>query len=168
MPDGLTHLAVGYIGVFRWLQGSRLVLFFLGSLLPDILLRGGRLLFTGHPQRDFLELYLVPFHTPVTGLLFCLALAQLFHPRIRKAAFTLLFGGCLAHFALDMLQRTINGNGFTVEVLDGYHWLYPFSWFDFQFGLFWAGDSPYALIILVPVSLWLWVIRKKQNCRTND
>lgn len=153
MPDGLTHVLAGYIGLHRWQGGGRLTLFLVGSLLPDVLLRGGRLFFVGHSQRDFLELYLVPLHTPVTSLLICLALAQLFHSHIRKASFVLLYGGCLAHFLLDFFQCTINGFGLKIQSIGGYHWFFPISWFDVQFGLFWAEDALYALILLIPIAI---------------
>jgi hypothetical protein len=130
-------------------------LFLLGSLLPDILLRGGRLFFLGSPHRDFVELYLAPLHTPFATALVCLAIAQFFHSEVRLKSFVLLYSGCLTHFILDLFQRTIVGFGFTAEPLDGYHWLYPFSWFDFQIGLFWAEDAPYALLLLVPLAAWI-------------
>lgn len=163
MPDGLTHVLLGYVGVRRWIKGRRLTIFLLGCLMPDILLRGGRLLFLGNIQRDFLELYLTPLHIPITLVFICLALAQLFHSQIRRTAFKLLFGGCLAHFVADLLQRTINGYGFTLERLDGYHWLYPFSWFDFQVGLYWTEEASYASIFLIPLSLWPWITQEHRQ-----
>jgi len=165
MPDGLTHLITGYIGCQHWLRGGRLTLFLLGCLLPDILLRGGRLLFVAHPQKDLLELYLTPLHTPIACLFVCLAIAQFFSSKINKEAFILLYVGCFVHFIMDLLQCTIGGCGFTVERLDGYHWLYPFSWLDFQFGLFWAEDAPYALLILIPITGWMYYngLRRKMS-----
>jgi hypothetical protein len=63
----------------------------------------------------------------------------------------------------DLLQRTINGYGFTLERLDGYHWLYPFSWFDFQVGLYWTEEASYALIFLIPLSLWPWITQEHRQ-----
>jgi hypothetical protein len=101
-----------------------------------------------------MELYLTPLHTPIGTIFVCLALVQLFHRAFRMDAFKWLYGGCLGHFALDLLQATINGYGPTLEPLDGYHWLYPLSWFDFQIGVFWTEDTPWSLILLVPLSIW--------------
>jgi hypothetical protein len=159
VPDGLIHISAGYIGVSHWLKSGRLTLFLMGSLIPDILLRGGRILFIGQPQQDFIELYLTPLHTPIASLFLCLAIAQLFHATNRKSALMLILGGCLAHYSLDLLQRTINGYGFTVELLDGYHWLYPISWYDFQFGLFWPEQEPYVILFLLPLAGWVFYKR---------
>jgi hypothetical protein len=169
MPDGLTHMLAGYVGVRLWLQEGRLALFLAGSLLPDILLRGGRLLFVGYAQHDFLELYMKPLHTPFTILFFCLALSQFFYSEIRKEAFLLLYAGCLGHFFLDFLQRTIEGFCLHVGSIGGYHWFFPFSWFDVQFGLFWAEDAPYALTILIPMAGWMYYygLRRKMNGNHN-
>jgi len=161
MPDGLTHVMVGYISVNRQFQKGWLTLFLFGSLLPDLLLRGGRLFFTGHLQRDFFELYLVPLHTPFTSLFICLALSQLFHSSIRKKSFIILYSGCLLHFFLDFFQCTIDGFGLKVQSLGGYHWLFPISWFDLQFGIFWPEDAPYSLIILTPIAIWVYIKNKK-------
>ncbi len=157
MPDGLTHILASYIGGQHWLKNGRLTVFLIGSLMPDILLRGGRLLFEHSSQKDFLELYLMPLHTPFTCLVVCIALAQLFKPGIRKSACMMLYAGCLTHFILDIFQRTINGVGLTLEPLDSYHWLYPFSWYDFQIGFFWAENTSYALTFLIPLTGWIWL-----------
>lgn len=169
MPDGLTHVMAGYIGVHKWITKGRLTLFLVGSLLPDILLRGGRLLFVGHARHDFLELYLTPLHTPFTALFICLALAQFFYSKIRKAAFVFLYAGCLGHFLLDFLQRTIEGVGLHAGTIGGYHWFFPLSWLDFQFGLFWAEDAPYALIVLIPITGWMYYndVRRKMSGNQN-
>ncbi len=163
MPDGLTHIICGYFCGERWLKRGRLALFLLGCLIPDIFLRGGRLFFTGSPNRDFIELFLTPLHTPITGLFICLAITQFFHARIQKGVFLIIYSGCLCHFILDLMQRIINGYGFSVEPIDGYHWFFPLSWFDFQIGIFWPENAPYGLFILIPAALWLLRYRKKAN-----
>ena len=161
MPDGLTHVVVGYIGGERWLQGGRLALFLLGCILPDLLLRGGNFLLQGLARQDFLELYLTPLHTPLTVLVLCMGLAQLFGKGERKAAFYTLYAGCLVHFILDFFQRTISGAGFTPVVFEGYQWLYPLSWWDAQFGLYWPEHTPLALGVLIPCAGLLWLRRQK-------
>lgn len=166
MPDGLTHVVAGYIGGERWLRGGRMALFLLGCLLPDLLLRGGSLFFRGSVQRDFLELYLTPLHTPLTVLVLCGALAQLFKVGERKPAFYALYAGCLLHFALDFFQRTISGAGPTREVYEGYHWLYPLSWWDGQVGLYWPEQTPYALLILLPWAGLAW-LKKRSGGKRN-
>jgi len=165
MPDGLTHVAAAYLGAHNYLTKGRLTLFLAGSLLPDILLRGGRLLFVGRSDHNFLELYLTPLHSPFAALFICFAIAQLFHSQIRKSAFLLLYAGFLSHFILDFLQRTIEGTGLTLRIIGGYHWLFPFSWIDGQFGLMWAEDTPYILIVLLPIVSWLWLRQRKQKKR---
>jgi hypothetical protein len=135
-----------------------MTVFMIGSMLPDVLLRGGRLFFQGNPRQDFLELYIAPLHTPFACALICLGLAQLFDHKVRRTLFAFLYLGCVSHFILDLLQRTIVDTGLTVELIDGYRWLYPFSWFDFQIGLFWAEDSPYALFLLIPFTTWLYLV----------
>ncbi|MFC1822282.1 hypothetical protein ACFL9T_06210 [Thermodesulfobacteriota bacterium] len=165
MPDGLTHLLTGYIFLQKWLKPGPLFLFLTGGLMPDILLRGGRVLFLGHPQEDFFEMYLAPLHTPMGSLFVCIAIAQFFQSKIRRKVFSLLYLGCFAHFILDFFQRTIAGIGYRTEVMDNYHWLYPISWYDFQFGLFWPENAPYALIALVPIAGWIFMKKLKSRER---
>ncbi|MDY6855179.1 MAG: hypothetical protein SWO11_10825 [Thermodesulfobacteriota bacterium] len=161
MPDGLTHLFAGYVGSQHWLKGGRLTLFLIGCLLPDIIARGSRLFFIWHAHIDFLDLYIVALHIPFTCLFICMAIVQLFNSHLQREAFLLLYAGCIVHFVLDFFQRTISGFGFTVELLNGYHWLYPFSWYDFQFGLFWPKDAIFALILLLPLSILIFLRKKR-------
>lgn len=156
MPDGLTHALAAYLAVGRYAKGAKLALFLVGTLLPDILLRGGRLFLTAAPNRDQAELFLVPFHSPIPVAILYLGLAQLFRHGLRQTVFLWLYLGCLLHFLLDMMQRTINGAGFTFEAIDGYQWLYPISWFDFQVGLLWPEDFPWVLVIIIPLAIWQW------------
>ena len=162
MPDGLTHIVSGYILGIKWMEKERLTLFLLGCLIPDIFLRGGRLLFIDSADRDFFELFLTPLHTPITGLFICLAATQLFHTGIQRKVFVLLYAGCLTHFILDLLQRTIYGYGFAIDRIEGYHWFFPLSWFDFQIGVLWPENTSYSLVILIPTAVWLYY-RKKPN-----
>jgi hypothetical protein len=163
MPDGLTHIISGYVCSERWLKEGRLALFLLGGLIPDLLLRGGRLLFICSTNKDFFELYLTPLHTPITSLFICLAIAQFFHPKIQKQVFALVFSGCVLHFIMDLFQLTINGYGFSIEPLDGYNWFFPLTWFDFQLGFFWPEETPYSLIILFPAAFFLFLYRKNRK-----
>jgi len=163
MPDCLSHLLIAYVSSRSLLRSASMPLFLVGSLLPDVLLRGGRLFFCQNLRRDFLELYLAPLHTPFVIAFVCLAIAQLFHREIRKRSFVLLYSGCLNHFILDLFQRSINGLGFTREPVEGYRWLYPFSWFDFQIGLFWAEDASYSLLVLLPLGIWFWLVPRERD-----
>lgn len=161
MPDGLTHILAGYIALNR-LNRTRLTLFLAGSLIPDLFLRGSRVFYTTHPNRDWFELSLAPFHTPLGGLFVCLAISQFFHHTIRKSAFLWLCYGCIGHFALDFLQRGIEGVGLKRVVVGGYHWLFPVSWYDFQLGLIWPEQTPYLLFLLVPLAGWIWYLKTKR------
>jgi hypothetical protein len=136
--------------------------------MPDLFIRGGRLLFVWNPHRDWVELYLTPLHTPLAVLFLCVAFSQFFQAGIRKTVMVYLYAGCLCHFFLDFLQRSIEGGGLTEVRIGGYHWFFPFSWYDAQLGLFWPEDAPYALIILVPLSLWLWIRRTRGRRRESE
>lgn len=163
MPDGLTHLLSGHLVLFRRSGSGPLALFLLGTIMPDLFIRGGRLFFLWHPHRDWVELYLTPLHTPLALLLLCLAFSQFFQARLRKTALLSLYAGCMLHFFLDFLQRGIEGLGLTKVGMGGYHWFFPLSWYDVQLGIFWPEDAPYALIILIPLSLWLWISRTRER-----
>jgi hypothetical protein len=143
-------------------------MFLLGCLLPDIFLRGGKLLLHRSEQLDYLELYLTPLHTPLTVLVLCVGLAQFFRNRERKMAFYALYTGCLFHFILDFFQRTISGVGFTPVLYGGYQWLYPLSWWDAQVGLYWPEHTPLALAALIPWAGWIRLRRQKGQVENPD
>ncbi|GEM_PF-1814188 len=161
MPDGLTHVVAGYVFGWKWLRRKEISLYLLGCLIPDILLRGGRLLFIWSLEKDFLELYLVPLHTPIIGIFVCVAITQFFYSQIRKKVFLLLYSGCFCHYLLDLFQRTIDGYSYSVVSLDGYQWFFPFTRFDFQVGIFWPENSWYGLIILIPTTIFISLFYKR-------
>lgn len=132
MPDLVTHTAAAYfLSRHDSFQRFR-VLFYLGTILPDILARPVHILF---PQ---LYPYSIAIHTPIFLLLFTLLFGELMHPSIKKMAVKYLGAGILLHFFLDLFQKHVDA---------GYYWLFPFSWTSFEIGLFWP-EVPVSLIPL--------------------
>jgi len=127
------------------------LLFYLGTILPDILTRPWYILIPATHDWSF------PFHTPAGALLACGILALLFEPGLQKAAFTRLSLGMVLHFILDGFQKQIIGNNF---------WLYPFSWKDFGYGVLWAGELmryiPMWIALVVLMELIIAFCRRKQ------
>ncbi|MBF0227171.1 MAG: hypothetical protein HQK76_17130 [Desulfobacterales bacterium] len=162
MPDGLTHILVDYIILHKRIKGVRLALIFAGCLIPDILLRGGRLFLIGSPNSDFNELFLTPLHTPIICLLICISISQLFHDNIRKISFLYIYLGCLTHFMLDFFQRTIEVSGFRIPRYGCYNWFFPFT-FDIQCGIFWPENTPFGLIIIVPIALIIYILTSQRH-----
>jgi len=141
MPDLVTHLAAGYIAALPfWKRTQSRILFFFGTILPDLATRPLNILVPSSGR--FTE----PLHTPLGYALLCWLLAQLFdRRRTRHDAFTALLAGGLLHFVLDALQRHVAG---------GYIWLFPFSTASSPWGLFWPDECMrwmplWALAILV-------------------
>lgn len=125
MPDLVTHYAVAHLAGRRcWRPVT--AIFLLGTLLPDLLTRPIYILL---PQTYWL---VMPLHTPLGILIVNWMMAILFHPDDRRRIFVALAGGAILHFALDALQR---------HLIAGYFWLWPFSWWTTERGLFWPEDS---------------------------
>jgi hypothetical protein len=132
MPDLVTHTAAAYF-LSRHQSFERFrVLFYLGTILPDILARPVHILF---PQ---LYSYSIAIHTPIFLLVFTFLFAEFMHPSIKKETLKYLSAGILLHFFLDLFQKHIDA---------GYYWLFPFSWTSFEIGLFWP-ELPVSLIPL--------------------
>jgi hypothetical protein len=132
MPDLVTHTAVAHLirRPFDLKKApakapSLLILFYLGTILPDILTRPWYILFPATHD------WTLPFHTPAGALVACGLLALLFKPGYQKKAFSLLGAGSILHLVLDGFQKQIIGNNF---------WLYPFTWKDFGYGVIWPGE----------------------------
>ncbi len=144
MPDLITHVAVAHL-LRRPLDlvkshaslGDFRILFYLGTILPDILSRPWYILFPP------VGVWLMVFHTPAGMIITCLIIALLFEKGLRKTAYALLLSGSFLHFFLDHMQKHVTG---------GYYWLFPFSWKKIGQGYFWAED------ILPYIPLWLAMV----------
>ena len=135
MPDLITHVCVAYcitkIGGFTRFR----VLFYLGTILPDIISRPFYIIF---PSSIY---FVYSLHSPVMMILISLLIAQFFDRQIRKQVVSYLLFGVGIHFLLDILQK---------HILDAYYWLFPFSWNTFDLGLIWPEDS----LRLIPI----WIV----------
>ncbi len=159
MPDLVTHTAIAHLiqrpaGMLRRdrpVHDMR-VLFYLGTILPDILTRPWYILFPATHD------WTLPFHTLLGALLACGILALFFEPNLQKKAFTFLAPGSVLHFILDSFQKQIIGNNF---------WFYPFSWKDFGYGVLWAGEImryiPLWIALVVLMELIIAFCRRKKK-----
>ncbi len=150
MPDLLTHYTAAYF-LTRSSAFSRFrSLFYLGTILPDIISRPIYILV---PK---LAVYTVAMHTPVFLLFLSLFLTEFFQNDIKKNARNYLFMGILLHLALDLLQKHLVG---------GYFWFFPFSWKTFEIGLFWP-EAPLQFapvwVLLILLTEAIYYIRKRK------
>lgn len=152
MPDLVTHFSTAYILKLPHRWSSRVIPFYIGAILPDLL---SRPLFILFPQSDRI---IFSFHTPAVMAVFCLLLAQFFEKRIRSAVRINLLLGIMLHFGLDLLQK---------QITSSYYWLFPFSWKSFDLGLFWPEDSvwlvPVWIALLVVIEFVFLFRRRKKN-----
>ncbi|RPH89499.1 MAG: hypothetical protein EHM72_03205 [Calditrichaeota bacterium] len=150
MPDLITHSIAAY-WLLRLPRFARFrVIFYLGTILPDILARPIHILW---PQ---LSLYSVAIHTPVFMVVCALLAAEFFAPALRTTIRTFLLLGIGLHFFLDFFQ---------IHLGDGYYWFFPFSWKSFEIGLFWPETSirllPLWLILIAGFELTLRLIKSR-------
>lgn len=150
MPDLITHCSVAYL--FRRIFRDKLVLFVLGTILPDLLTRG---LFIIFPS---LLPFLLPMHTPFVLIFLSYFLCLFFEEGIRKGVFTALLSGSSLHLFLDFFQIHIRE--------EEYYWFFPFSWKSYEIGLFWPEASVltipfWIILILVLERSFIWNIIKK-------
>jgi hypothetical protein len=152
VPDLITHVAAAHLirrpfevgGTLRSDVHDR-YFFYLGAMLPDLTSRPWYILF---PR---IHDWVLAFHTPVGALLWCGFLSLLFRRGLRRRMFLWGAGGAALHLGLDCLQKQVVGNNY---------WLFPFSWNNFGFGLFWAGEAiPFipvwiGLVILFEAAVW--------------
>lgn len=154
MPDLITHMAVSHIvrRPYELARKGKTVfpfrsLFYLGTILPDILTRPLYIVFPATFNWTY------PFHTLLGMGLIILIISQLFNSGIQKRVFINLTGGTVLHFIVDALQVQMHGNNF---------WLFPFSWKNFNYGITTAGKMieyiPFwilAIIILEGGIYWI-------------
>jgi hypothetical protein len=161
MPDLITHVAAAHLlkRPFEIRDPSRnhapvRTIFYLGAMLPDLLSRPWYILFP--PVQD----WVVAFHTPFGMLLTCGLLTLLFERNLRGKVFLWLMAGVLLHFGMDCLQKQVTGNNF---------WLFPFSWRNFGYGLFWAGEAVTFMpvwIALVALMEGIFFLKKHKSNRS--
>ncbi len=157
MPDLMTHVAISHLikRPFEFKQENSdavpiRILFYLGTILPDVLSRPWYILISVTGE------WVVLYHTPFGLILISSLLALFFDPTIRKKAWINLTAGGLFHFLLDSFQK---------QILSGVSWLWPFSWRAFGYGLMEAGDILQyiplwiGLVIIMEAGFYLW--RKK-------
>ena len=156
MPDLMTHLAAGYVASLSfWRQRSLRVLFYLGTILPDLLTRPFYMVL-GRYWHDA-GLAVAPLHTPVGYALACVLVAQCFDRRqLQRVALAALLAGGGLHLLMDGLQRHVVGS---------YHWLFPFSWWTYEWGLFWPEASvrwlPVSFGLIVVIESLAWFIQRR-------
>jgi hypothetical protein len=151
MPDLVSHYAVAHLAARRWWQPST-VIFLLGTLLPDLLTRPLYILW---PETYWL---VMPMHTPVGIVIASWMIAALFRLDGRRQIFMALTLGAFLHFALDAMQR---------HLIAGYFWLWPFSWWTTEWGLFWPEDSlliaPVLAVTIILLELVLYLKRRDRT-----
>jgi len=117
-------------------------------MLPDILSRPFQSIF---PQYHW---FFRTMHTPIVLVLSCKAFSQFFEVHYRTYVFKLVGLGIIVHYLLDFLQKTVNSGG--------YQWLFPFSSWGYQFGLFWQKESLNIVPLLVLLVLIDIILQKKR------
>jgi RsiW-degrading membrane proteinase PrsW (M82 family) len=137
MPDLVTHTAAAWAFVRFFKPPHVRVVFYLGSLLPDVLSRPLYILFPS------LTTATVATHTPFFVIVACFLIAEAFQHSLRHQIRTALLLGSALHFVLDAMQRHIGTS---------YFWFFPFSWSSPELGWFW----PETPLEYIPV--WVSVI----------
>jgi len=146
MPDLVTHLAVNHL--LRNLTEIRQescsaperVLFYAGTLLPDVTSRSIAILFPASIT------WTLAFHTPAGSIILAVLFSQFMKSGTRNRSFCNIAAGSLLHYLLDTFQKTSTPVFF---------WLFPFSWKDCGIPLFDPGDLiPWIPVWLVILLVW--------------
>ena len=159
MPALITHMAVSHIvrRPYELAQKDKNLmpfrsLFYLGTILPDILTRPFYIIFPATFDWTY------PFHTLLGMGLTILLISQFFDASIRKRVFLNLTGGMGLHFLADALQVQIHGNNF---------WLFPFSWKNFSYGIATASQMityiPYWIVAIILFEVVIYWIQKSRQ-----
>lgn len=155
MPDLMTHLASAYLisrpaAPHTVRIAPETALFCLGGVLPDLLSRATMVAMPYAPIRWLI----MPWHTPAGLAVLCLLIAFALPEANRVRLLGWLGGGVCLHLALDSLQVNI-GPG-------GYYWLFPFSDFRGQFGLFWPDQTVFIAPWLMAAAMVMeWRLRRR-------
>jgi len=148
MPDLLTHTASAWI-LTRFLNAAeKRALLYVGVILPDIVSRPFYIIW---PELYF---YTLAVHTPVFMLIFLFFTSEFFE---QKSSARLFLGiGVFLHFIFDAMQK---------HLLDGYYWLFPFSWWSYSGGFFWPNQAlnfvPVWMSMIIIGELVTFFLRKR-------
>lgn len=142
MPDLITHCLAPRIVLLGKLK-KYLLLFIVGTILPDILSRAPHLFLQGCYSCSWV---LTVLHAPFILTLFILIITLVFKKN-KFQVFLSLFSGMLFHLLLDSLQRHFSS---------GYYWFFPFSFKTWEAGLFWPETSIYFILPLLFISLLVY------------
>jgi Na+/proline symporter len=134
--------------VKRYFRIRYFSIFALGVILPDLLSRPFHILF---PATYW---YLVPFHSPIVCVLYCVLISLLFERGTRKPVFFCLIAGVSLHLAFDLLQN---------QMAPHYFWLFPFSWKSWWVGLFWPEEALFFLPVTVAVTLVVSLVSRARR-----
>lgn len=154
MPDGLSHLIIGY-SFGKALKKDRplLSLLLLGSILPDLAQKP----FYFFYKKDYYY-YLQASHSIFT-MVFACALISMFIKNIEfKKSFSAIFTGVLTHFFFDAFQYGFNSGG--------YRFLIPLYNQAIYYPLYKSHDWYYVLLPSLAVSVVFFIVaklRKKNN-----
>jgi len=140
VPDLISHCLANRI--FAQGKLKKYLLFFLiGTILPDVLTRAP-LFFLSNCYRC--NWFIGVLHSPIPSILAAALICLLFIDK--KPVFFAVLSGIALHLFFDAFQKHLVG---------GYYWLYPFSFWTGEWGLFWPETSikfiPFLLFASIAV-----------------
>lgn len=150
MPDLLTHYLTAKI-ITGKSETKAISLFFVGTILPDVLGRAPSIIITNLLGKYdcHLDWFLAVFHSPLILLLACFSICLFFEEVLRKSVFKFLALGITLHLGLDMLQKTFTPHS-------RYLWFFPFTFKSFNIPLFWPDQSIYFIPVLLMIAIFVW------------
>jgi hypothetical protein len=164
MPDLITHLAFSHLLIrgYEWIKKVPAftpfrVLFYLGTLLPDVVTRPFYILLPATYD------WTAALHTPIGAFTLSGLITLFFAPSIRRKTFLFLSIGCMSHFLLDAFQTQLIYNNY---------WFFPFSWKSVGWGITGAGIIlewiPVWILIVLSVEGTVWIKHKNQETRIKN
>ena len=151
MPDGLSHLFIGYsTGSLLKKNSAILSLILVGSILPDLAQKPLILFY----KKDYFY-HLQASHSVFTMAFLC-ALMALYIKNIEfKKSFGALYIGVLTHFFFDIFQYGLSGGG--------YRFLIPVYNKPIFYPLFKAHNWYYVLMPAALISFCIFLISYRKN-----
>jgi membrane-bound metal-dependent hydrolase YbcI (DUF457 family) len=158
LPDWISHIVTGHItsraGGGRFFYGALL----LGSVLPDIISYlpwKGMLLIVGKTTLLREALYCaIPLHSMPASITAALMVSFFFREELRGKVLASLTAGLVLHILMDLSQYQYDG---------GYLLLAPFSYDNYQIGLFWNDRWPFWIAALVPAGVLVELLYRRSR-----